>query len=171
MTIKYDNHTKVQAEMLIEMIESIIISMEKSKQKKLEMEDWVYVDDTASDDVKPFSCGYAACVIGDHVIRTEGIDFPILAYKSTSIAISCNKVTKRLRELATFITGENGLAHSIYNFNPIHRYHGALTSGLFESGEVENYRHLMVDYPTPKDVVIYLKAINENLLNKVINSQ
>lgn len=169
---KYTEYSKNQAKQMVTSIESIIETMKETAQIEVNMETWVYNENENIHNLhKTFECGYAACVIGDHIIRTQRIDLPITDTTADLVSSYSNILVNMLKRLSYNSTGTIDFALSIYAEDPEVRYDGALHSGLFTRQEVDSYSHLIDSNPKPSDVVIYLEAINNKLLNVVINQQ
>jgi len=153
------------------MLQELVITMQKSKQDTAKMDMWVYNDEYLR--VKPtnyYSCGYAACVIGDHIIRTKEIPIPI-TFNTYQYINNNSDIYVDLLETACIDLFNNAfLVKSIYYSCEASRYDFALFSHLFDSGifgngELKSFAHLRDENPKPEDVAIYVKACIEKIQN------
>jgi len=167
------NVLEERKKIFIKMLEDVLLTMEKTQQENVFMSLWIYDEgDALTDDIleadempKPFTCGYAACVLGDHVIRTKDIKMPISSEDLENINDYASDYSDELTVVCDRVFDSPDLVVSIYHGEQYERKSCAEISGMFSTDELENLKHLNVNNPSTKDVIIYLKTCIEKIKN------
>lgn len=157
----------------IKMLEDVLLTMEKTQQENVFMSLWVYdEDDALTEDIlevfempKPYTCGYAACVLGDHVIRTKNIKLPISSDDLENINEFASDYSYELTDVCERVFDSPLIVESIFNGDEDDRRSNAFQTGLFTDEELDNFVHLKLHNPSTKDVIVYLKACIEMTKN------
>lgn len=146
------------------MLQDLITTMQKSKQDTAKMSMWVHSnEDLLEIPTEDYKCGYAACVIGDHIIRTKNIKLPITFETTHFINNNADLYVSILERRCKDVFNNDDLSKSIYYACEDSRIDFAELSGLFTNEEMRTFDHLSLIYPKPEDVVIYLKACIEKI--------
>lgn len=148
---------------LLKELKAISKTMELTEQTNISMNYWV--DETLFNNGRQYlpKCGYAACVLGDHVIRTNSkLDVSNIDDVKTLTNVASD-YSFTLYELCKKVTGNSALVESIYSAKSSERIVNARLSRLFESAEINVLDHLHLNYPKPADAKIYIDACIEKL--------
>lgn len=155
------NEESLHKNNLIEMLDELITTMTLTNQEKMKMASWVSYLKPNKRGIKEFECGYAACVIGDHVIRTCGK--PLKKLETDDIIDLSESYVAKLIQSCNCVFGNSLLVQSIYEGEYEDRLEDAERTRLFTNGELKQFNHLQSNSPTPKDVIIYIDACIEKL--------
>lgn len=147
----------------IQQLEALRDVMISSSQEELVMREWITEEPSRS-------CGYAACVLGDYALNGELEMFGISSStRDLCSTYDMNPIATNISEALDLscldLTGDTIVAESIYEgFTgaEVGRYRRAQDS-LFNSQEVESFRHLTERNPTPKDAAEYIQAVIDKL--------
>jgi len=144
---------------LIAELRSLIETMELTHQKNLNMVSWVGDNFPKMTGITEPECGYVACIIGDHIIRTN----KFATRGNHNIDILSSNYSHDLDVLCRRCLGYSYLTESIYTAEFHLRKLCSLESGLFTKTELKDFEHLTTDTPTPKDVILYINACIDKL--------
>jgi len=152
-------------EKLIQTLEELLVTMEQTKQDNVNMKTWVYDADDRDDDepLLEFSCGYAACVLGDHIIRTKKLTLPFDDHDRYDIDDLAGKFSETMDKQCRAVFGDYCLTRSIYCGDFAERYNLADYIKAFSDYELGSFKHLTVRNPKTEDVIIYIKACIEKI--------
>jgi len=150
---------------LINALNDLITTMSLTKQDHLQMSTWIDclrpTKRNVLDGARIFSCGYAACVIGDHVIRTCGK--PLENLKVGDIIDYSETYVAHLMNLCYLYMGSTALVQSIYEGDYEERCEDIKKANCFTIEEIDTFNHFQCNDPTPDDAIIYIKACIEKI--------
>lgn len=144
---------KTHKQDLLFLLKDIKVTMQQVKNAKLYMSDWYVSDEQEliNEGIQEeLSCGYAACVLGEHAVRKNAG-----SADARSIADKAAFISKKLDWLSELLFADRFLANSIYEYNTESRMHCAQLSELFTTEELKS-NHLTKEYPSPADVIEWL---------------
>lgn len=149
-------------EELAEVIRSLIETMENIPYaESFDIGDWVDGYRESNE------CGYAACVLGHHILRLGNYE-QNLREEAGSLADIASSYSDDLDSLCIAALGESSLICSVYlGFAGIRRV-SAAKSGYFTSEEILSSAHLNKEHPTPEDAIKHMKICLWKLENMEI---
>ncbi|ARB11278.2 hypothetical protein HOR87_gp12 [Marinomonas phage CB5A] len=130
---------------LLESLRGLSKAMENSQQRVLAMHKWYEPN-------LKHPQGYAACVIGEYVVQSEG-EIP-----RSTLNIKSEKQAEYFDYLCDITLGSTNLSKSIYAVGCKSRHRNAKLSSLFTEEELQGFEHLNSYDPSPEEAKTYIDA-------------
>lgn len=145
---------------LIQEIKNLIATIRNvSRKEDLQMESWVKANPSSE-------CGYVACIIGHHVIAELNGDIPQDReglWEKGTLSKKASRYAHHLDDVCLDALGDCVLAKAIYDGDAEDRFEYAYNSNIFMPHELEDFRHLTSDNPTPEDAIEFMEACLEKI--------
>ena len=141
--------------LFVRQLETLKKNNVEQRAERLGMYGWCVFDEG-------WSCGFAACVLGDHALNGDLVLFGING-KGGDINDTAHTLSVCLFSSCIDLTGYEFLACSIYSSDSCDRFMEAESSKIFTKAELLSFKHLNEDSPTPQDAADYIQAVIEKL--------